>query len=154
VPLAGEDDLHRIVSRGDVLGYLISPEDVVIRTVVPQTDVDLITQDTQSIALLLPGADGASLAARPLRDSPSAITRLPHPAFAALNGGRVLTNPTLEDGLVPLESQFMMDLSPVDAVPAVFLGQRVTVKFVYTPQPLAKTLWTRVRQIFLRDLNL
>ncbi|SPF80288.1 peptidase M50 [Pseudoprimorskyibacter insulae] len=153
IPISGDDRVYRLLSRGDILGYLMQPEDLFVISIVPQTQVDRIVRDTQAIELRMPGT-GALIPARMTRALPSAVAELPHPAFASVNGGRVLIDPTVSDALVPLQSQFAIELLPDAPLDQVFLGQRVDVKFRHSPQPLAVTLWTKTRQVFLRDLNL
>lgn len=147
------DGLGRFHRRGDVLGWLIGANDLVVRVVVPQTEIDLVRRTTRAVDVRLAGADGATLAGTIVRDVPAALAELPHPALSTRGGGPFPVDPARTDVARPLETVFEVDVRVADLPPAARLGMRAHVRFEHPSEALATRLARAVRQIFLRRFN-
>jgi putative peptide zinc metalloprotease protein len=153
IPIAMMDFNDRFRKRGSVLGYLVRPEDRIVRLVVPQSDIQLVRDETAAISVRLSDDPQTSFAAQLLREQPGAVTRLPSPALSGANGGPVATDPTDPDSIKPLETVYELHVS-VSSLPGdTRLGQRVFVRFQHPAQPWGYRIVRQVRQVFLRTFN-
>jgi putative peptide zinc metalloprotease protein len=146
------DDLPgRFLRRGDVVGYLLTDDEPIIRAVVPQTDADLVRRRTGRIEIRLADRVDRAMPAELLREVPAAIAEIPHLALSTAGGGAVVLDPAHTDKPQPLETLFHFDLrSP--QLPAR-LGERVFVRFDHGSEPIALRIGRGIRQLFLRQFS-
>ncbi|MFD2180901.1 peptidase M50 [Rhodoplanes azumiensis] len=143
----------RFVRRGEVIGYLVGRGDAIVRAVVGQADVDLVRRRTARVDVRLAERPDVTIPARILREVPTALAELPHPALGTVGGGAVVLDPASTDKPKPLETLFHFDLAPpADALPER-LGGRVFVRFDHGTEPVAFRLARVVRQVFLRQFG-
>jgi putative peptide zinc metalloprotease protein len=152
--LSGAPDLPgRFVRRGDFLGYVVGEGDVTVRVVVSQADVNLVRQRVQRIAVRYSTDLGHSVPARLERETPAAQREMPSAALGLSAGGDILPDPADATGRSAFERAFLIDVAPMEEPSLSIIGGRVFVRFEHPPEPLAHRLLRRVRQIFLRHLN-
>jgi putative peptide zinc metalloprotease protein len=143
----------RFLKRGDTIGYLVGNDDMIIRVVIPQADVDLIRRRTLRIEVRLVEDIERVLPATLLREVPAAQTDIPHAALSTAGGGTIVLDPSRQDRLQPLETLFHFDLAVrYDSLPAR-LGGRVHVRFDHGREPIAFRMLRGVRQLFLRQFG-
>jgi len=143
----------RFLQRGDVVGYVVEPEDLVVRIAVPQDQADLIRR--RSIGIEMRSADRLSelSGGRVVREVPSVGTELPSMALATEGGGPFSLDPASEGGPTSLEPVMLFDIAPTGAPPSLALGMRVYVRVDHGPEPIANRVYRRIRQVFLKRLN-
>jgi putative peptide zinc metalloprotease protein len=146
---APEDLPGRYLKKGDVVGYLRTPEAPLVRMVVPQSDVDAVRLDARAVEVRLVQDTAVRWPATLSRSSPSAVHQLPSPVLGAKGGGPVQTDPRDEKGLATLESVFEFELQLPAAVPHDYLGSRVHVRFEHSPEPIGWRLGRALRRVFL-----
>lgn len=152
--LADEVDLPgRFVHKGDVIGYVMSEDDPVIRVVIPQTDIDPVRRQTTRVEIRRAEAMDRILPAQVLREIPSAAAELPHLALATTGGGQVLLDPSKTDKPKPLEALFHFDLQVVGEDSPARLGGRAYVRFEHPPEPVGFLIARAIRQLFLRQFS-
>lgn len=153
--LAADGDLSdgRFVRKGDVLGYLVDDGGLVVRTIVPQTEIDLVRRETRSVAVRLAGDPDRIHEGRVERVVPAAVDRLPHAALATSGGGPVLIDASAPDKLRPLEPVFEVHVRVPDLPTAGGLGMRAAVRFEHPAEAVGFRLFRVVRQVFLRQLH-
>ncbi len=139
----------RYVKRGETLGYVLDFHTIIVRTVIPQTEFDLVRTRTLKIEARSSELLNEITPAFIVRVVPSASDQLPSPALGSDGGGKIAINPLSGEDNTAVDKLFQLDLElPTDAR-FVNAGGRVYVKFIHEWEPLA-TQWERdVRQLFL-----
>ena len=95
------------------------------------------------------------VAAKVRSEVPAATTSLPNMALATEGGGKVALDPQKgRSGSQPqaLQKYFLFELS-LPLRPEVHIGSRVYVRFDHGSEPLAGQWYRRLRQVFLKQLN-
>jgi putative peptide zinc metalloprotease protein len=148
--MAGAEDLPgRFVKRGDLLGYVISDSNLVVRAVVPQSDVDLIHQRTTRVEAHLIEDLDRPIDARVLREVPSAQQDVPSLALTTRGGGTIALDPSKTQRPQALFSLFQVDVQLLDPMPMRTQGSRVYVRFLHGDEPVAWRVLRTMRQFFL-----
>jgi putative peptide zinc metalloprotease protein len=144
-----EDLAGRFVAQGELLAWVVSFDQVRVRAVVPQGDVDLVRQRTRAVELRLAQRLASRLPSEVLRIVPAASEQLPSVALGVGGGGEVPVDPTAPEGDRAALSLFEVELSvPADADVRHY-GGRVYVRFDHGTEPLATQWGRRLRQLFL-----
>ena len=148
--MSGAEDLpQRYVKRGDLLGYVISDKDAVVRAVVTQSDVDLIRQRTTRVEAHVTDDLGHAIPARVLREVPAAQQDVPSLALTTQGGGSIALDPSKTQRPQALFSLFQLDIQLLEPVPMRTQGSRVYVRFLHGNEPVAWRFLRSVRQFFL-----
>ncbi len=152
VPAA--DDLPgQFVQQGQSLGYVIAARNATARVVVDQTDIDRVRRRLDKVQVRLASDINKVLDASVVRDMPQASYRLPSKVLGTAGGGSIATDPQDKEGLTSLEKLFQYELQLPLPMSAAHIGTRVHVLFDHGAEPLAQQWYRRLRQLFLRQLN-
>jgi putative peptide zinc metalloprotease protein len=143
----------RWLKKGEVVGYVRSADAPLVRLVVPQSDVDLVRQDTQSAQVRLAQGLSGPWKAQVKRAVPSASRELPSAALGTVGGGEAVVDPRDAKGLATLQSMFEFELELPREVPHDYLGSRVYVRFEHGAEPVGWRLWRTVRRAFLSQFQ-
>lgn len=143
----------RFLMRGDVVGYLVDPAELVVRVAVHQDKADLIRSRTEGVALRAADSLETVQTGHIVREVPSLGRRIASRALTMDGGGRFALDP--ERGPEPhvLEPILQFDVAPDRPMAAAVLGMRVHVRIDHGAEPVAFRLARRVRQIFLSRFN-
>jgi putative peptide zinc metalloprotease protein len=143
----------RWVRKGQLIGWVVDVQTVLVRAVVPQDDVDLVRQRTEAVqvrrAEALPDVRPALLR----RIVPAASAQLPSRALGSGGGGELTVDPRVAAADQAVESVFEVELEVERSDAPSFPGGRVYVRFEHGSEPLAVQWWRRVRQVFLSRFN-
>jgi putative peptide zinc metalloprotease protein len=143
----------RYVHQGDLLGHVVDLAVLRVRTVVPQSDIDLVRQAREHIHVRLAEGLDRSFSATVARIVPSAVNELPSRALGTEGGGGLAIDPTDSKGLTAMHKFFQVDLLVDGHSGVVDAGGRVYVRFSHQWIPLS-VQWTRqLRQLFLTRFN-
>lgn len=140
------------VHHGDLIGYIVDPDEVVARVVVSQDDVGLL-RDTRGVEVRVAGRIGEPVPATMQRIVPSASTALPSAALGQRGGGSIQTDPADGSGLTALTSLFQAEIGLPASLPGIGVGQRVHVRFDHGTRPIAQQWYRSLRQLFLRHFD-
>ncbi len=144
-----QDMAGQYFKKGELLGYLMDPRQLIARVAVTQDNIDLVRNRFKSVALRYADSIPNEYAVKVLRETPSGLMELPSAALSQNGGGHIPVDPNDSKGLKTLERIFFVDLSlPSDAIPSAF-GGRVYVRFDHIGEPLLRQFYRRVRQLFL-----
>ncbi len=150
----GADDLPgQFVKQGQSLAYVIAERNATARVVVAQADIDRVRQRLDKVEVRLASNINIVLEANVLRDMPQASYRLPSKVLSSAGGGAIATDPQDKEGLTSLEKLFQYELQLPLPMSAAHIGTRVHVLFDHGAEPLAQQWYRRLRQLFLRQLN-
>jgi putative peptide zinc metalloprotease protein len=152
--LSNAEDLPgRFVRRGEILGYVMDFSTITARIVVPQEDVDLVRKQVRRVEVRLANRVSQVIPAEIGREVPAASATLPSTALSIAGGGRIATRPDAAHPNTALEKLFQFDIELVTDVPVNIIGERVYVRLLRDPEPLAVQWYRRGRQLFLSRFN-
>jgi putative peptide zinc metalloprotease protein len=151
--LARADDLPaKFVRQGQDLAYVLEGNELTARVIVPQQDIDLVRNRTRSVEVLLSEDLHRALPARMRSEVPAATASLPNMALSTEGGGKVALDPRERNKPQALQKYFQFELT-LPARPEVHIGSRVYVRFDHGTETLAGQWYRRLRQVFLKQLN-
>ncbi len=141
-------------ARGTVLGYVMPDTRPIVRAVVPEGEIDLVRNETQSVAVRLSGRLLEPLAdARIARLVPGAERKLPSLALAANAGGPFVLDPAAKDKETALLPFFVADIALPETFRPEGWGERVYVRFDHGMASLFDQAYRSLRQMFLKRFN-
>ena len=143
----------RFVKQGEVLAHVVDRRRLTVRTVVPQTDIDLVRTQDAGVEVRLAERVQDRYPAGVARLVPSAMAELPHAALGSEGGGIVPVDPTDAEGVRTVQRVFQVDLSVPEEVGLVCAGERVHVRFSHGWSPLSDQWYRQIRQLFLSRFN-
>ena len=153
VVATAQDMNTRFFKQGALVGYILDAEQLKVRAVVSQDDIDLVRSRLKNIDIRLSENVMFQHPAMAIRELPSGVNELPSSALALSGGGTIATNPNDSNGTKTLERVFLFDLKPTSLkLPATF-GERVYVRFQHGYEPLGFQGLRRLRQLFLSHFH-
>ena len=153
VPRATTEQGGRYVKRGEVLGYVVAGASQVVRTAVPQEDMDLIRSGLHGVQVRLAQAVRVTVDARLRRQVPGGEFELVSSALGTAGGGEIAVDPAKPGGTHTLKRVFDVEVGLAQASPAAVFGDRAYVRFDLGAAPLGWQWFLRLRQLFLARLN-
>lgn len=150
---ASQDMPGRYLKKGELAGYVLEKNSLIVRVVVPQSDIDLVRAYFRSAELRLADWVGASHAATLVRTPAGGVEELPTAALGVSGGGQIPTAPSDPNGVKTTERVFLVDLALPADVPSTAFGERVHVRFGHGWEPLAWQGFRRLRQLLLSQFN-
>lgn len=144
----------RYLNQGDLLGYIVSPEQLVVKTVIPQSSIGLVQQHVSRVELRFAERIHDTVSAQIARQTPAGGTTLPSRALGAAGGGKIAIERSDKSGLTASEKIFLVDLAlPKDLETLAGLGERAYIRFNHGSEPLARQWWRSGRQLILSRLE-
>lgn len=140
------------ISKGEAVGYVVNPEELIVRVVVPQTSVGLFAKEVKSVSVRLAEQPGKMIQANILRQTPAGSLALPSRALGAAGGGEIAVDTTDENGTTAANKVFQLDLSLPEHSIASGLGTRAYVRVNHGREALAKQWLRSARQLLLNKL--
>jgi putative peptide zinc metalloprotease protein len=140
--------INYFVRKGQEVGYVVQPGELVLRAIVPQTRVDLVRQRAGDVRVRF-ASDAVTVRSAEILREVAESRELPAPALATAGGGTLVVDPTDPEGRRLLQPAFQIDLMPLDPPGALRIGERVWVRFDHGSEPLATRIYRGVRQLFL-----
>jgi putative peptide zinc metalloprotease protein len=148
-----EDLPGRFVHRGDVLAHVVDLNTLTVRTIVDQTDIDVIRHSTKTVQVRLAERLASPIDADVKRLVPAASDELPSPALGSEGGGQVPMDPKDPKGQKAIRKVFQIDLQLPLELGIVNVGGRVYVRFDHGREPLMTQWYRQGRQLFLSRFN-
>jgi putative peptide zinc metalloprotease protein len=148
-----EDLPGRFVHRGDVLAHVVDLNTLIVRTIVNQSDIDLIRHSTKTVQVRLAERLANPIEAGITRLVPAASDELPSPALGSEGGGQVPMDPKDPKGQKAMRKVFQVDLQLPVELGFVNVGGRVYVRFDHGWESLMAQWYRQGRQLFLSRFN-
>jgi len=149
-----EDLPDRFARQGQILAYVISPEDPVkLRVVVPQDEIALVRNRTRGVDVLPARWASEAIEADILREVPGGTTILPSPALGIGGGGDIPVDPRDPEARTTLERVFEFEIQLPAEESAEFIGQRMNVRFDHGYEPIGLQMYRAFRQLLLRRFS-
>lgn len=143
----------RFVRRGEPLGYVVGPDHLRVLIVVNQADIDMVRRGTRRIEARLAHDLDQILPAEVVRQVPAASVDLPSLALSLEGGGQIALDPRSAGGPKSFEKLFQFEMQIPD-LESDRIGERVMVRFVHPPEPLAWRLYRTVRRLLLSSFDI
>jgi putative peptide zinc metalloprotease protein len=155
VLLPEADDLPgRFVRKGDLLGYILEDDlALTIRMAVTQDHIGQLRNHIVDISVRFVSELNNVYPATLIRQTPEAINQLPSAALSIRGGGKFIVDPTTTNGLIITEKVFLVDVELNAKYKTIPLGTRAYIRINHGGEPLASQWYRRIRQTFLRLLN-
>jgi putative peptide zinc metalloprotease protein len=139
----------RYFRKGELIGYVIREEPVLVRVVVPQDAVDPVRLGTDRVLVRIVDRPDLVAEGRIVRQVPAGEVYLPSRALATEGGGSIATDPRDSAGPKALERMFQFDVALADTPHIGVYGERAYVRFEHRREPLALRWYRDVRRLFL-----
>lgn len=148
----GVPPLGIYLERGAPVAVVMQPEDLRVRSLIPEHRGDLVREDSRQIRIRLPGGreDHESTL---IWMSPAPGREIPHPALSVEGGGAVAIDPGVRESMAAFNPHYLADFSAQSLLPAgefIHPGRRVLIRVSHDPEPLGYRLWRDTRRAFLR----
>ena len=148
--VANADDMPgHFVYRGQTIGFVLGPQDLSVRVVVEQDDIEQVRNDTTGVSVRLAENIGHVIPAKIVREVPAASKELPSRALSLDGGGKIALDTRSANELDVLNRLFQFDLH-LEQAPPIRLEQRVFVRFSHSPTPLWLRGYDALRRLLLR----
>jgi putative peptide zinc metalloprotease protein len=158
-PISGElllvkaDDMPgRYIKHGQAIGYVIDYSRVIVRVVVPQSDVDRVRTSVRAVKSRLAEDISVVIPSELVREVPAASSDLPSFALSLKGGGIFALDPRESEKPKSFENLFQFDVRLLSAT-KMKVGMRIYVRFEHEPESLAKRWYRKVRSVFLTRFN-
>jgi putative peptide zinc metalloprotease protein len=148
-----EDLPGRYVKRGELVGYVMELGTITVRSVVPQSDIDLVRYQTRAVHVRLAEQLDDSVPGVVRRVVPGATENLPAMALGAEGGGKLAIDPRHDRGAQALERVFQVDVELAQSARYVNVGGRAFLRFDHGRATLAEQWSRRLRQLFLSKFD-
>lgn len=149
VAVQAQDMPGRYLKQGELTGYVLEKNALIVRVVVTQDDIDLLRARFRSAQLRFADSLGERHDVALLRQTAGAVDELPTPTLGLPGGGLIPTLASDADGVKTTERVFLVDLALPAGVPPSAFGERVHVRFSHRWEPLAWQGLRRLRQLLL-----
>lgn len=146
--------LGSFIKKGEAIGYIVSPDQLIVRLVVPQQTIGLVQRKMRDVHVRLVEQPGRTLNAELLRQTPSGSVALPSRALGASGGGEIAVDASDRTGTTAAEPVFQIDLKLLDAFSVAGLGSRALVRFNHGRESLAQRWLRGIRQLLLSRLSI
>jgi putative peptide zinc metalloprotease protein len=143
----------RYLRKGELIGYVISPQRLIVRAIVPQSEIGLVRQQVKQVELRFAERLNETVIAHITRETPAGSRVLPSRALGATGGGDIAVNMADASGLTAAEEFFLVDLAIPENLNVTGVGERAYVRFEHVAEPLAIQWLRRGRQLMLSRLS-
>ena len=145
----------RYLRRGELIGYALDDKDAMVRVIVPQSEIELVRDDTRGVDLRFASRPMHVLRATQIsREVPTATRQLPSAALSTVGGGSISVDPADEHHMKALEVVFQVDVPLPQNAGTYRVGERVYVRFEHGSHTLAWRIGRTARQLFLKRFDL
>lgn len=153
---ASKDIEARWYQRGEIMGFILDPNRFTFIMAVPQSAIDRVRSDQQSITLRPIERLDHLYEATILRAVPSATRNLPNMALTLAGGGKLGLDPNSEaDKPQSLSPVFLFELGVDDPHRSMqSLGSRVYVRIEHSAEPLMIQGYRVIREVFMQRFGI
>lgn len=143
----------RFVRKGELVGYVVEPQELTVRVALAQDDIAMVRKNTRGVEVMLAAWGADPLPAQVRREVPGASMKLPTAALGSAGGGAIAVDPSDKQGITTLRQVFQLELTIPSEVRSDYLGARVFVRFDHGFEPAGFQLYRAFRRLLLRQFN-
>ena len=141
------DQPGRFVTRGALVGHVITDDGIKVLGMIPEADIDLVRERVVDVKVLKASRLDHDLQPAGWKIFPAASKELVSQVLAEDGGGSVVVNPS-ESPPRALQQYFLVSLE-FDTLPSTRVEERILVKFEHRPEALVYRGYRLVRRTFL-----
>jgi putative peptide zinc metalloprotease protein len=145
------DLIGRYISRGDLIGYVVSNRQVSVLGMIPESQIDLVRTQLDDVLVMKLSNLESYLKPISWKIYPSATNELVSQVLSEAGGGAVVINPS-EDQPKSVKRHFLIDLD-LATLPSPRVEERMLIKFVHPSEPIIYRTYRLVRRTFLTYFN-
>ncbi len=145
--------LGRYVRQGDLVGYVVDEDHLIVRAVVGQDRIGLLRSRSTTAEVAFAHRLGDPVATEVVAETPAGSAALPSRALGAAGGGEVAVDGAKREGTTATERVFQLDLALPPGLHAGGIGGRAYVRLHHGREALWAQ-WSRSgRQLVLSRLG-
>ena len=145
--------LGRHVKQGELLGYVVNKQDLMVKAVLTQQRIERVQAGVKSARVRLADRFSESLAATLTRQTPAALHSLPSPALAYDGKSGIAVASQTDEQLQTVERVFHIELALPGEATIAGIGGRAYVTLRHQPESLGRRWWRSTRQLLLKQLT-
>jgi len=136
------------VKRGDLIGHVITNNNISVRGMVPETDIELVRD--RAVTTHAVQASDLFTVLTPVKWTvfPAATKEPTSVILTEAAGGSIVMNPSSSTTPQSLRRYFLVALE-FETLPSVFIEERIYIQFEHPPEPIIYRLYRLVRRTFL-----
>ncbi len=139
--------------RGTPVGYILDPDLMNIRVVVPQADIERVRSDIKKVEIRQAADINNTVPALVVSEIPAASNELPSRALSLEGGGRFALDPRETSRMKVLDQLFQFEINPLKPI-EYRVDERVYVRFEHSPEPLGNRFYRAVRRLLLNRFSI
>jgi len=136
------------VKRGDLIGYVITDNDITVRGIIPESDIELVRGHVVAIHAIKASDLSTVLMPASWFVFPSVTQELISEILTEAAGGDVIIAPSTSDSPKTLRRYFLVVLE-FDYLPEAFVEERIYLQFKHPPEAMIYRIYRLVRRTFL-----
>lgn len=141
------------VSKGELVGYVVEPQELLARVALAQDDIAQVRQYTRSVEVMLAGWGASPMQAEIRREVPGASLQLPTAVLGSTGGGAFSVDPRDSQGVTVFSQIFQLELALPAEVVFPYLGARVFVRFDHGYEPVGFQMYRAFRRLLLSQFD-
>ena len=142
-----------LLRQGQVVGYVLEPQDLTARVSVVQDEIGLVRGRPFGAQVIVSKFGTESFEAAILREVPGGSETLPTPALGTVGGGQIAVDPRDPEGRRTLSRVFEFEVGLPATMDRAYLGSRVFVRFDHGSEVLGLQIYRSFRQLLLRQFG-
>ncbi len=142
----------RYVKKGEPVAYVINPEELIVRVVIPQASIGLLNRDTKQVQVRLADNPAAEIVGSIIRQTPAGSNALPSRALGATGGGEIAVIDNDKNGTTTAEKVFQIDIALPPTSEVSGLGTRAFVRINHGREILVQQWLRKTQQLLLNTL--
>ena len=139
-------------NQGESIGF-IQNSATIVRTLISQEDIDLITQDLLFIHVFLATDPSKTFTATLHSENPHPTFKLPSRTLSTTGGGKIITNPEDKAHLTTIEEMFQLDIEIKPPIHTPFPEGRAYIRFSHGHESLLFRWSRRIQQLFITQFR-
>ena len=144
--------IGRYVKKGEPVAYVVNPEELIVRVVIPQASVGLLNRTTHKVEVRLADNPTQTIAGSIVRQTPSGSNALPSRALGAVGGGDIAVIDNDKNGTTTTEKVFQVDIALPDTSTVAGIGTRAFVRINHGREILVQQWLRKAQQLLLNTL--
>jgi putative peptide zinc metalloprotease protein len=146
-----DDLVGKFISRGELIGYVISDQQVSVLGMIPESEIDLVRTKIDDVLVMKSSNIYSILKPASWKVYPSATKDVVSAVLSEAGGGAVVMDPS-ENKPISVKRYFLIDLA-FEVLPSPNVDERLLIKFVHPPEPIIYRTYRLVRRTFLTYFN-
>ncbi|WP_428033221.1 hypothetical protein [Amphritea sp.] len=139
----------KFVRRGDLLGYVITDANVSIRGMVPEADIELVRDKSEAVVALQTSDLYTELTPQSWFVFPATTKEPVSVILTEPAGGSIIMDPSSTAETPQALRRYFIVALEFEHFPAVYVDERIHLKFEHPPEAIIYRLYRLVRRTFL-----